>query len=984
MTPAGEETVGEVEHVQADPGRRMAVARLEFEGDQDPIRSRLAGSIEPVLQSDLTQWSLTPDRRVGAMSASLARCAQPPAFSFKIATTAALKILCASLQTPSKLVAVVAPVGYGKTVLLSTVCQGAQQWAGACWWFSLDERDTSVDRLLSYLEGRLGDAAHGAGGSAEPLSICPGASSLDEPIDRIVTAIGSLRLPTVLFIVNVNYCQDPALARLLSHLVFATPPNIKLVLSSTELLPIDMVRCKLEGQVTELGTAELSFDADGVRELFGTELCGKLSSAAIGKIVRYTEGWPAAVRLTQILLSSASDPELSLANFIGTGQDIATILATKVLSGFSQELREFLLRLSLLRDFDTHLARVATHDPQAQAHLAYLGKRNVFLVQVDGARRNRLHNVFRDYLRGEASNTLTPDCRNQVYRSAAEWSLKNGREGDAVDYALLGGHVELAIEVLEHAAPTFVRDQGNHGRYLAWVEQLHAAGQYGGLETDYWYVWALAFRRRYEDARREVERLAQRVASAAQGSSSDALKLGAVMRRVEVIRIAIACYMDRLPEVKLHASRWLAPSAESSALVDAPFDLATVACAASYHDANVCDLASARAMVRLASVNIAQAGSHYGKGWVAAVEALVRLREGAYADVYASLIDALDEARSNLGDNAGICSTLSLLAAKAAVEMDLHDQAHALLVRGLWRSSTHGLLDTTAHGLDAAVKLWNGVDTEEISLARLRKVAASYPPRLSLMLSCFIARRCLQLGRVEEAGAEAAVLGISPHIDDALRERFQHEHGAALADLVHATQLELTIAAGKLKLAAGAIATELIRARACGRSARQIELALDEAFLSQCTGQAAPAARYLTRAIALAARSRYLRPFRDRREFIATLVNDTRPKDWPFVTEDERRFFAEICSGLQVAGGAILEQITDSDGHRTLDEAPTSREFELLGLIDVGLSNQDIADRLSLSVATVKWHLYNLYTKLGVKNRAAALARARSLHLLSR
>ncbi|WZB64581.1 LuxR C-terminal-related transcriptional regulator [Achromobacter xylosoxidans] len=70
------------------------------------------------------------------------------------------------------------------------------------------------------------------------------------------------------------------------------------------------------------------------------------------------------------------------------------------------------------------------------------------------------------------------------------------------------------------------------------------------------------------------------------------------------------------------------------------------------------------------------------------------------------------------------------------------------------------------------------------------------------------------------------------------------------------------------------------------------------------------------------------------------------------------------------------------DGAHSLGETPTTRELELLALIEAGLSNQEIADRLTLSVATVKWHLYNLYAKLGVKNRASALARARSLNLL--
>ena len=54
----------------------------------------------------------------------------------------------------------------------------------------------------------------------------------------------------------------------------------------------------------------------------------------------------------------------------------------------------------------------------------------------------------------------------------------------------------------------------------------------------------------------------------------------------------------------------------------------------------------------------------------------------------------------------------------------------------------------------------------------------------------------------------------------------------------------------------------------------------------------------------------------------------------------------------------------------------------MLELLEKGLSNQQIADRVILSVPTVKWHFYKLFAKLQVKNRAAALFKARSLGLL--
>ena len=64
-------------------------------------------------------------------------------------------------------------------------------------------------------------------------------------------------------------------------------------------------------------------------------------------------------------------------------------------------------------------------------------------------------------------------------------------------------------------------------------------------------------------------------------------------------------------------------------------------------------------------------------------------------------------------------------------------------------------------------------------------------------------------------------------------------------------------------------------------------------------------------------------------------------------------------------------------------ERPTPRELEVLALLAQGLSNQEIAERLVLTVGTVKWYLHHLYGKLGVGGRTAALARARALGLLS-
>ena len=65
-----------------------------------------------------------------------------------------------------------------------------------------------------------------------------------------------------------------------------------------------------------------------------------------------------------------------------------------------------------------------------------------------------------------------------------------------------------------------------------------------------------------------------------------------------------------------------------------------------------------------------------------------------------------------------------------------------------------------------------------------------------------------------------------------------------------------------------------------------------------------------------------------------------------------------------------------------LDNPLSVRELEVLRLMDTGLSNREIAEKLVVSLNTVKTQVQSIYSKLGVHNRDEALAVARALHLI--
>lgn len=917
------------------------------------------------------------DAPAGKLRGERAGRREPPSFTFPLVLTRALEELAQPARPLTRLTCVVAPTGYGKTVLCSALFSRCRSAGVRGYWIALDDRDNSVERVMAVLERALA----GAEAEMHPThALIRGDDPMENRIDALLDALALLPDPSLVFIDNLGYCADETLGYLLDRLVFRAPSSVRFLLSSTHEIPMNLARAKLEGSVREYGCTELSLSPREVRELLGTELCVQLGDAAVETVARQTEGWPAAVRLAQIILSGAEQPLDALARFSGADEDLSDLLNRQVLAGFAPETRQFLLEISLLRSFGVELCRHVTGDEAAARHLSLLLRRNVFVIPLDRNRSwYRLHGLFREFLLQEAGRTLGDARRSQVLERAAGWCEQGGHWQDAIDYALAAGSAALASAILERVAPMFVRDRGDLRQYIEWIEKLRSGGHEVGWEADFWYVWALVFHRRYDYARQQNERLAQRI-EREQLSSLDAARLADLKRRVEVIRTCVDTYTDRLADAYAQASRWLAERG-----ADDPFNVATVATAATIHLNGAYQFAEARRQMRTAQAAITQAQSAYGAGWVSLIAAMIPIFEGDYASAHNELLAALSRARAALGDGSGIAGTIAMVGAKCAVEMTLDKEARELLAQGLRWAPTHGIVDTAAVGLDAAVKLWSGRADDPIPLAQLRDIAGSYPPRLALMLSCFLVQRLVRLGRLDDALAEAALIGLAAHGAERRGAPIEGLETARARELYAAAEIDLLVAAGQLKQAELLIAEETRVARRDGSIARLVELALAEVTVAVCSHSPQPAARHLSRAVHLAARRSILRPFRDRGELLAGLVNDTRPQAWGFAQDEERKFFIQICRGLPLSNSALLDHLDQLQGGESrLLETPTARELELLGLIEAGLSNQQLADRLNVSVATVKWHLYNLYTKLGVSSRSAALARARALNLLAR
>jgi LuxR family maltose regulon positive regulatory protein len=165
-----------------------------------------------------------------------------------------------------------------------------------------------------------------------------------------------------------------------------------------------------------------------------------------------------------------------------------------------------------------------------------------------------------------------------------------------------------------------------------------------------------------------------------------------------------------------------------------------------------------------------------------------------------------------------------------------------------------------------------------------------------------------------------------------------------------------------------------------GRIHLVIESLLLRSIAYQMLGDRVQAPACFNRCLVMAEPGGYVRLFLDGGPEVKVLLQEAVKSGTATVYAE--RLLAAFETGSPPSEGNIPVPQLQPSSPSGLPETLTEREIELLSLIAQGLSNQEIARRLFISLPTVKWHTGNIYGKLGVRSRTQAVVQARFLGIL--
>lgn len=910
-----------------------------------------------------------------------------------------------------KLTLISAPAGFGKTTLIS-------EWVAGCGcpiaWLSLDDGDCDLTHFLTYLVAALQTLALS---TVEGIAPSVGSSVLaalqapkPPPADALLTALINeiATFPESVVLVLDDYHSidakpvDEALTFLVEHL----PPPLHLVIATREDPRLPLARLRVRGQLTELRAADLRFASAEAADFLNQVMGLSLSAEDIAALETRTEGWIAGLQLAALSMQGREDIASFIQAFTGSHRFVLDYLVDEVLQHQSEDIRSFLLQTAILDRFCAPLCNAVTEWEDGKEMLDILERNNLFLIPLDDKRQwHRYHHLFADVLQANLMEAQ-PDRVAILHQRASAWYERNGLRSDAIRHALAANDFERAAGLIELAWPATEEGNIQPATWLGWVKTLPDELVYARPVLSVWYAFALlgsgkmeAAESRLNDAERWLEpadsmKMELEIPSV-ERVVVDIEQLKSLPAAIAVGRAYIAQTLGNIPDTVRYASRVLELVPEGDHLRHGQAAmLLGLTCWASG------DLEAANRVFADYTIKLRTAGNIPDAISTTVVLAEIRLALGRLHEsihtIEQLLQFSMDQGEPISLETAELHRGLSELYLEqgnleAAAQhlqrsKELGDKAELPVWRRRW-CIAQARLNATQGEWDGALTL-----LDEAERLYIRTPLPDFCP-----ISAMKARIWVVQGRLTKALEWVREQGLFPDDDICYLREFEH---ITLTRILIA-QYQSDRMNGSIHAAIRLLNRLLQAAEEGRRMGSMIEILALLALAHVAQGDIPLAIVSLERALMLAEPEGYVRIFVDEGKPMAELLTRIEAED---KTLHIKEYILKLLSAFAVqekidrADSALRSTLVGKKRSSLLEKQAISsqpliepaalvdslseRELEVLRLLRTDLNGPEIARECMVSLSTVRTHTQNIYAKLGVNNRRAAVRRAEELDLL--
>lgn len=853
-------------------------------------------------------------------------------------------------QSPARLVLIQAPAGYGKSTLLRQLADEESAAGSAVGWISPMSQDGDLARLVQLFSASCERILVDAGRPLPP--------SRDLP-----SLLRALDFPALFILDEYDHFTGAETDAYLAQLVANLPNGVRIALAARSMPQIAAPRLKLDGRAVILGSVDLRFDL-GEAHQFLAEKPG-LGAGEIRRLHIRLDGWPAGFQFISLALRS---PGRSYGDALthAFSHDLVDYLAQEVFDLQGDAMRELLMLACLPDRISAALLDHISVGRCPPDLLEKLWSAGLFLDPVDGDRVwFRFHPLFGNFLHTQLKRQISDDELRTRHLRIAEWQSANGMDEAAVGHFLAAGARNEAADLVERLSERLVREE-RLGLLVSMVEQLDEDLFLARPRLIANAVIAYGFRRDFARAHRLLDGVERREPDVDRQ----------IQAEWEVQRCFVLAAEDRVDEMGMRArdaARWL----DGGNL----FFFAVALNAHAFLLAAQSQFTEAEELMLRALPLHEQASSYFGGSYASAILAASKVSQGRIEEGAQLLSRAFERMDGEAPPGIWAGAVIAAHYGDALYERNRVAEARAVIEPHLAFIQQQCIVDPLCLGIVALARC-AVLDNDHARAHELYEELITLGHRFGLA-------RLVACGRAELV-REATLAGDFETAEWRMRALGADARGATDSQLVYPgsemeaqriTWLRLLVHSGRHGEARAALQAEIRGATVKHRVRRLVRLKLLLAICLDAEGNQPLARRTLLDALGLAAPGGMIRTILDEGPAAMRLVSDLRSEVLANGVKWANDPVATLVETLIAAESGEPASVVEAQVDTPL-EPLTERERDLLRFLSLGYSNSDLSDRLAVSENTVKFHLRNIYAKLGVGSRMQAVQAARHYRLV--
>ena len=883
------------------------------------------------------------------LSAKLA----PPVLPGRLLTRAFVLARLAAWRQ-HRLTVITAPAGYGKTTLATQLLQQRapeqrapeQTVAGEfhALWLALDTDDDEPTHFLTCIAAALAPLIPAAAGQVTSLI---NRRLLRQALQQLLIALDAVSQPVLFVIDDLHRVREPEVHQLLAYAVERSPAHLHWLVLTRHVTTTLGSKLRLQGQLLEVEGEDLRLSPEEIQALVTNFTGSELDAASLAALSAQTQGWVTGVQLALLSLrrfAGASSQHLDVQEltslFHGNNRLLAEYLTAEVLAQLDAPLRTFLLKTAILERLHPALCDAVAGIRNSRHLLDRAVAEQLFVRPLDARGEwYEMHQLLRTLLVEILHQEQSPEEVQALHRAASDWHLAQGNLASALTYLVGGQAASLAGALLE-----------TRSRAALLQNQL--------AELRHWYSLLPAA---------QIDSRPQLLLDLAWlGISTNPSEAIAAITRAEmnlgVARQLTVEWQDEL--AVLHLLARIYGNDYQNLYADAEATLARLA-----------------------------PSSHLARGWCLTVSAIIASNHAVMTVTPAQFEAAAAEFRAaNFND--GVFTVLSVQAAQQMLageaQASLATCQTALAMTSL---QANRLVDQICffHGIAGQALYF--LDQPQSAVLHFQRILENAPYAQDAHYLMLWAPLCLQLCAIAQ-GEPVTVTAQQRREELALWEQYAPESNLISRGNLIYWQVQRWLALGDPASAWAAFErmgvtletpapdatqfmwlTLLTAYLATGREVEALGTHLER--IVQSSREAGQLAYTIQAQTLLALQQQMVGRHHAARSTLRQLLDDVERTGYVRLILNQ----PALAPKLKLIGTAFANKLAAQMTPRPTPAVAgklTAQETAILKLLLQGSKPAEIAAELVITEGTVRWHMTNLYAKLGVKNQRQLMARAQA------